>query len=99
MIDVICAKSMPCETRRLIEFLKHSIRTGAFHPFDGLIRSQDGEVRCKEGETLEPDEIITMDWLTEGVLGRIPGFEELTKEARALVQLQGIKTDETSEEA
>ncbi len=99
VIDVICAKSMPCETRRLIEFLKHSIRTGAFHPFDGLIRSQDGEVRCKEGETLEPDEIITMDWLTEGVLGRIPGFEELTKEARALVQLQGIKTDETSEEA
>lgn len=99
VIDVICAKSMPCETRRLIEFLKHSIRTGAFHPFDGLLRSQDGEIRCKEGETLEPDEIITMDWLTEGILGRIPEFEELTKEAQALVQLQGIKTDETSEEA
>lgn len=99
VIDVICAKSMPCETRRLIEFLKHSIRTGAFHPFDGLLRSQDGEVRCKEGETLEPDEIITMDWLAEGILGRIPEFEELTKEAQALVQLQGIKTDETSEEA
>lgn len=35
VIDVICSKSMPHGTSRLIEFLKSSIRAGAFYPFDG----------------------------------------------------------------
>ncbi len=95
VIDVICSQSMPAETRRLIEFLKHSIRVGTFQPFDGPIRSQNGTICCAEGETLQPDAIITMDWLAENVTGRIPAFEELTEEAQALVRLQGIKTDET----
>ena len=89
---------MPWETRRLIEFLKHSIKSGSFQPFDGLIRSQDGTVRCGEGESLGPDEIITMDWLVDNVTGKIPEFEELTEEAQALVSLQGIKADEGSSE-
>ena len=37
VIDVICSENMPNGTRRLIEFLKNSIRAGSFHPFDGLI--------------------------------------------------------------
>ena len=98
VIDVICSKTMPWETRRLIEFLKHSIKSGSFQPFDGLIRSQDGTVRCGEGESLGPDEIITMDWLVDNVTGKIPEFEELTEEAQPLVSLQGIKADEGSSE-
>ena len=39
-----------------------------------------------------------MDWLAENVVGRIPEFEELTEEAQALVQFQGIKIDETKAE-
>ena len=35
VIDVICSKSMPHGTSRLIEFLKNSIRAGAFHPLHG----------------------------------------------------------------
>jgi len=95
VIDVICSKAMPPETRRLIEFLKWSIRSGSFHPFDGLIRSQNGTVRCEEGESLSAEEIITMDWLAENVVGQIPKPEDLTEEAQALVQLQGVKGDET----
>ena len=94
VIDVICSQSMPAETRRLIEFLKRSVRAGTFQPFDGPIRSQDGTICCAEGETLQPDAIITMDWLAENVTGRIPTFEQLTEEAQALVRLQGIKADE-----
>lgn len=98
VIDVICSKAMPHGTHRLIEFLKSSIRAGNFHPFDGLIYSQNGVIRCEEGKTLEAEEIITMDWLAENVVGTIPEFEELTEEAQALVQLQGIKIDETNTE-
>lgn len=95
VIDVICSKDMPHGTYRLIEFLKNSIRAGAFHPFDGPIYAQGGVLRCEEGQTIGPEEIITMDWLAENVIGRIPELEELTEEARELVQLQGIKIDES----
>jgi len=98
VIDVICSKTMPHGTHRLIEFMKNSIRAGSFHPFDGLIYSQNGEIRCKEGETLQPEEIITMDWLAENVVGQIPQAEELTEEGQALVKLQGVKADETDTE-
>lgn len=98
VIDVICSKNMPAGTGRLIEFLKKSICEDRFHPFDGVIRSQDGAVRCEDGRSLDADDIIRMDWLADNVVGHIPGLEELTEEARALVQLQGIKIDETEAE-
>lgn len=98
VIDLICSQSMPRETLRLIEFLKNSIRSGSFQPFSGVIYSQDKELRCSEQESLTPEEIITMDWLVDNVVGQIPEFKELTEEARTLVQLQGIKTDEAGTE-
>ncbi len=98
VIDVICSKSMPHGTNRLIEFLKNSIRAGAFHPFDGPIYGQGGVLQCKAGETLSADAIITMDWLAENVVGRIPKVEELTEDAQTLVEFQGIKEDESGTE-
>ena len=44
---------------------------------------------CPEGEILTPTEIVTMDWLVDNVIGRIPEPEELTEEARAIVQIHG----------
>lgn len=94
VIDVICSDNIPHGTHRLIEFLKNSIRADSFHPFDGLIYSQNGVVRCKDGEGLEAKDIIDMDWLAENVDGRIPDFEELTEEAKSLVEHQGIQINE-----
>ena len=102
VIDVICSQNLPHGTNRLIDFLKNSIRSGSFHPFDGVIYSQGGVVQCRENESLSPKEIVTMNWLAENVEGRIPDFEELNEEAQALVRLQGVKmneNEETKEEA
>ena len=98
VIDVICSQDMPHGTYRLIEFLKNSIRAGAFHLFDGPLYAQGGVIRCEKGKSLEPEDIITMDWLAENVVGRIPELEELTEEAQALVQFLGIKIDESGVE-
>ena len=98
VIDVICSKSMPHGTNRLIEFLKSSIRAGAFHPFDGPLYAQGGVLQCEKGVTLGPDEIITMDWLAENVVGKIPELDELTEVARALVEVQGFRVDESGTE-
>ena len=55
-------------------------------------------MQCEKGKNLEPDEIITMDWLAENVIGKIPELDELTEEAQALVKFQGIKVDESFSE-
>lgn len=89
VIDVICSQNLPHGTNRLITFLKNSIRAGSFQPFVGTIYSQDGTIQCEDGLSLTPEEITTMNWLTENVVGQIPDFEELTEEARSLVRLQG----------
>lgn len=89
VIDVICSQNLPHGTNRLLTFLKNSIRAGSFQPFVGTIYSQDGRIQCEEGMSLTPEEITTMNWLTENVAGQIPSFDELTDEARSLVRLQG----------
>ena len=90
VVDVICSKKMPHGIHRLINFLKSSICAGSFEPFDGLIYSQDGIIRCNEGESLKPEDILSMNWLAENIVGQIPAFEELTEEAQMLSDFQGV---------
>ena len=94
VIDVIYSQNLPHGIHRLVDFLKNSIRAGSFQPFDGLIYSQNGKVQCRDGESLNAEEIISMDWLAENVVGEIPRYEELIQEAQTLVRLQGVKVDE-----
>ena len=98
VIDVICTQNMPHGTHRLIEFLKNSIRAGSSEPFEGFIYSQSGNIECKDGERLSPQEIITMNWFAANVIGRIPEAEELTDDAQRLLQLQGVHVDEEGRE-
>lgn len=98
VIDVICSQNLPHGTNRLIDFLKRSIKSGSFHPFDGTIYSQDGIIHGTEGAGLTPEEIITMNWLAENVVGQIPDIDAFTPEAQALVRLQGVKIEETNTE-
>ena len=91
VIDVICSGNIPHGTRRLVDFLKTSIRAGSFHPFDGIIDSQESVVQAHESDSLSQEEIITMNWLAQNVVGRLPEPEELTEETRALMEYQGVK--------
>ncbi|MDO5425626.1 MAG: BMP family ABC transporter substrate-binding protein [Eubacteriales bacterium] len=90
VIDVICSQTLPIGTTRLIEFLRSSICADAFRPFAGILRSQDGIVQSDKDACLSPLEIVSMDWLAENVVGKIPEVEDLTEAAKAVVLLQGI---------
>ncbi|MDY3919557.1 MAG: BMP family ABC transporter substrate-binding protein [Candidatus Limivivens sp.] len=90
VIDVICSQTLPIGTTRLIDFLRSSICKDTFHPFYGILRSQDGIVQSDKDACLSPLEIVSMDWLAENVIGKIPEMEELTDAAKAVVLLQGI---------
>jgi hypothetical protein len=90
IIDVICSHHLPIGTARLIDLLKDTICRGDFNPFSGVLYSQDGIVQKEEDRIMTPEEIITMDWLAENVVGFIPKMEDLIDQARPVVSLSGI---------
>ena len=90
IIDLIVSQNLPSGIRTLVEVMKREIYTEQFHPFSGEIIRQDGSIIGNKDSCLTPEEIITMDWLAENVVGKIPALENFTKEARTLADMQGL---------
>lgn len=91
IIDIFCSKHLPIGTTHLINLLKQTICQGDFNPFSGILYSQNGLVHKNPDKSLSPDEIVTMDWLSENVIGYIPKLEELVDNALPVVRLQGVE--------
>ena len=94
VIDVICSQYLPIGTKRLVELLKSTISSDVFTPFAGILYSQTGVVKSDPNSSLLPEEIMTMDWLAENVIGSIPKKEELKEQAEPVMKQQGIKQTE-----
>ncbi len=90
MIDVICSKRLPEYTMRLIELLKKSICRGEFPPFSGRISTNEGMVYHDIPEEITAEEIITMDWLVDNVIGFIPTMDQMEEDAKPIIQVQGV---------
>ncbi len=54
---------------RTVEGMKTLMLLGEFNPFSGPLRDRTGQLQLKAGETLNYDEIISMDYLVEGIVG------------------------------
>ena len=92
VIDLVCSRHLPIGTRRLVELLKNTICKEEFNPFAGILYSQNGVVQDDPDRVMLPEEIMTMDWLAENVIGSIPKKEELKEQAEPVIKQQGIKT-------
>ena len=90
-IDIISSPWLPEGMKRLIELLSKTIRSGDFNPFSGIIYSQDKTIRNGENQTLSPNDIITMDWLSDNIIGEIPIIDELEDKAKPVALQQGLK--------
>ncbi len=95
-VDIICSTKLPAETLRLIETLKSLICEGKFEPFTGKLYDQNGKLRNDEGNELTPEDIVTMYWLLDNVVGSIPKVDELDDSAKAIVMTQGIAQEKTN---
>lgn len=91
VIDLECSNRVPIGVRHLVEHMKHDICEGSMNPFYGEIRSQDGTLRNREGETLSPQDIMEMDWLVDNIEGEIPSGERLVDAAQPVVQIKGVE--------
>ena len=64
--------AVPQDVRDAADAVKASIIDGSFHPFQGPIKNQAGEVKVKEGETMGDGDLAKMGWYVDGVDGTIP---------------------------
>ena len=90
VIDLQFSDSIPAGVRFLAERLREGIIDGNTEPFRTEIFDQSGNRRNTAGRSMDPDEIMYMDWLCENVDGRIPEFEELREADRSVVRILGV---------
>jgi basic membrane protein A len=73
LLDFFYAKShVPAATGRMVEFFKTSIISQSYKVFTGPIYDNKGNLVVESGEELEREQILSMDWLVEGIVGEIP---------------------------
>ena len=78
LLDFFYARNIiPRDTQKLLETLKNAIVSNAFNPFSGPVYDRSGMLRVEDGEVATHDEIVSMDWMAEGVLGDLPDITDL----------------------
>lgn len=83
-------------TRKLMGLLERALIDGDLRPFDGVLAAQRGvAVRTEEAPGLTSEEIASMRWLNDNVVGRLPKTWELTPEASDAVAASGVISAET----
>ena len=98
VIDVQMTELVPEGIRTLAEAMRDRIKTGALLPFQRELVSQDGEMKNDGSRDLSSRELLTMDYLLEGVEGAIPAYEELLPMSRALVRELGLHPEDLPQE-
>lgn len=77
LLDFFYAKNhLPIETCKLIEFVKSSLISKNYKVFIGPIQDQNGKTVVSDGEVLQREQILNMDWLAEGIVGNLPDMKE-----------------------
>ena len=63
---------VPEDVRKLVEEKKQLILSGQWDVFCGPIKGQNGKLVVPEGRCLSDEEMLSMDWFVEGVVGEAP---------------------------
>ncbi len=63
---------VPQNVRAEAEAAKARIISGDWDVFYGPVKDQSGNVRVAEGEKMSDDDMLTLNWFVEGVVGQIP---------------------------
>ena len=63
-------KSVDAATQAKIKAKKDALVAGTFYQFTGPLKDQSGKVKVADGAKLTLDQILTMDWFVQGVIGK-----------------------------
>lgn len=64
--------SVPDAVKELVQQRRQEILDGKLFPFEGPVKDQDGKERIPAGKRPTIEELETMDYLVEGIVGTIP---------------------------
>lgn len=77
LLDFFYAKSrVPAATGKMVDFFKTSLISQSYKVFTGPIYDNNGVLVVENGEELQREHILSMDWLIEGIVGEIPDMEQ-----------------------
>ncbi len=73
VVDILIDKNkIPYETLKTVNILRSQIKSGSFNPFTGILKDINGNIILKENEEATNNQILFMDFLTEGIEGTMP---------------------------
>jgi simple sugar transport system substrate-binding protein len=73
MVDIAPLNpAVPDSVAKEVAAKKQAIIDGSFHPFQGPIKNQAGEIVVPEGKSLSDEELEKVQWYVEGVVGKLP---------------------------
>ncbi|MBL7182853.1 MAG: BMP family ABC transporter substrate-binding protein [Anaerolineae bacterium] len=64
---------VPGDVKALVEEYKQKILSGKWDVFTGPIKGQGDVLSIPEGVTMTDEEMLSMDWFVDGVVGEAPG--------------------------
>ena len=64
--------NLPDDVAKEAAEMTEKIRSGAFHPFTGPITKQNGELAIAEGEVLDDETMLGMNWYVQGIDDQLP---------------------------
>ena len=91
VIDVRLSDSLSYQTKKLIDLLKKGLVDETLNPFEGELRSQSDVIKGPGTPRLSYEEVITMNWLADNVIGRIPRPDEIREETKKSVDVNGVR--------
>lgn len=73
LVDLFYTQSLlPTETVKLVELFRSVIISQSFQIFAGPIRDQNGVIRIEAGDIATHEQILSMNWLVQGVETPLP---------------------------
>lgn len=90
VIDVILSQNLSYYSQKMIDIYRKALINETFHPFSGILKSRNGIEHGAEDGDLTNEQIITMNFLNDNVVGEIPDAEELTDIGKAAVRISGL---------
>lgn len=90
VVDIEYAPALPLASRRYADFFRSSLISGVGKPFLTPFYSQSGEIIGARQNELSLEQIISMDYLVDNVVGGIPFYDELSEIGKATVDTVGV---------
>ena len=90
VVDIEYAPALPLASRRYADFFRSSLISGVGKPFLTPFYSQSGEIIGSRQKELSLDQIISMDYLVDNVIGSIPTYDELSDKGKSTVDTVGV---------